>query len=196
MRAERALPLVHGCAGTQEVLTPRGPVAKDDWTVDRSGGVVVITLVLMRHAKSDWSHRALSDHERPLNGRGQRDAPVMAERVAETGLQPDVILSSTAVRARTTARELGAALGVAVTLVPELYGASADTLLSHAAKAGALSVVVVAHDPGVSDLATELSGGGIDHMPTAAVATFMWESDDWDVAAATPPAEWNIETPR
>lgn len=159
-------------------------------------GVVVITLVLMRHAKSDWSHRNLTDHDRPLNARGLRDAPRMAEQLALTGFQPDVILSSTAVRARTTAAALSTALDVPVTRVPALYGASANTLLSHAVDSGAHAVVLVAHDPGMSDLAVELSDGGIDHMPTAAVATFTWETDDWRVASNTEPATWSLEAPR
>lgn len=161
-----------------------------------ANGVVMITLILMRHAKSDWSHRNLSDHDRPLNGRGLRDAPRMAQRLGATGLCPDVLLSSTAVRARTTAGELSAALDVPVTLVPELYGASAHTLLAHAVGSQVHSVVLVAHDPGMTDLAGTLSNGGIDHMPTAAVATFTWETDDWHVATSTPPSSWSVDTPR
>lgn len=170
------------------------PAARD--VPGRTGAVVLITLVLMRHAKSDWSHRNLPDHDRPLNGRGQRDAPRMAERLAGTGFHPDVILSSTAVRARTTAGALSTALDVPVTPVPALYGASANTLLTHAVESRAHSVVIVAHDPGMTDLAGELSRGGIDHMPTAAVATFTWKTDDWDVASNSEPATWNLDTPR
>ncbi len=156
----------------------------------------MITLVLMRHAKSDWSNPALADHDRPLNGRGVRDAPRMAEQLAKTGFQPDLILSSTALRARTTADALGTALGVRVTLVPELYASSAHELISHAVAAGVPSVILVAHDPGMTDLAEKLSGGGITHMPTAAVATFTWETDDWDVATSLDPHSWSLETPR
>ena len=90
----------------------------------------MIRLALVRHAKSDWGDPRLDDHDRPLNDRGLRDAPRMARRLAETGFRPDVILSSTALRARTTAEAFGAELGVAVSLDPELYGAPARTLLA------------------------------------------------------------------
>ena len=56
--------------------------------------------------------------------------------------------------------------------------------------------MVVAHDPGMSDLAEQLSGGGISHMPTCAVATFTLSTDDWDVATAIDPDDWTWDTPR
>jgi phosphohistidine phosphatase len=155
-----------------------------------------ITLVLVRHAKSDWGDDALADHDRPLNERGRRDAPRMAGRLAGTGFHPDAILSSTALRARTTAEAFAAELGVPVTLDAELYGASADRLLVAAAGSGAQAVIVVAHDPGMSELAARLSGDRIGHMPTCAVATFTWPVDDWDVATATDPEDWSFESPR
>lgn len=156
----------------------------------------MIQLVLVRHAKSDWGNPALSDHDRPLNERGMRDAPRMASRLAASGIRPDIIRSSSAVRARTTAEAFGAVLGVAVDIAPELYASSPRTLLSRAADSGATTVMLVAHDPGMSELAEELSGGGIDHMPTCAVATFTWETDDWHVATSVPPESWTLDTPR
>jgi phosphohistidine phosphatase len=154
-----------------------------------------IQLVLVRHAKSDWGHADLEDHDRPLNERGRRDAPVMAARLARTGFVPDVILASTAVRAHTTAKAFAAELGIPVTLDADLYGAPADTLLAAAAATRAEAVLVVAHDPGMSELAARLSGGGIAHMPTCAVAMFTWRQDDWDVATALDADEWTIDTP-
>jgi phosphohistidine phosphatase len=156
----------------------------------------MIRLVLVRHAKSDWGRADLDDHERPLNDRGMRDAPVMARRLADDGFRPDVILSSTAVRARTTAEAFAAALATAVDLDPELYGAPAATLLRRAARSRADSVVVVAHDPGMTVLAERLSGGGIGHMPTCAVALFEWDRDSWDIATAVDPDRWSFDTPR
>lgn len=161
----------------------------------------MIVLALVRHAKSDWGDPSLDDHDRPLNDRGVRDAPRMARRLADAwaadGLRPDLILASTALRARTTAEAFGAELGVAVSLDPELYGAPAGALLAAAAASGARTVVVVAHDPGMSVLAGRLSGDGIGHMPTCAVATFTWRDlDDWDVASALDPDDWTLDTPR
>ena len=155
----------------------------------------MIRLVLVRHAKSDWGDPALPDHDRPLNDRGLRDAPRMARALAETGFRPEVILSSTALRARTTAEAFGAESGVAVSLEPDLYGAAARTLLAAAAASGAMKVMVVAHDPGMTDLAEQLSGGGIAHMPTCAVATFTWDEDDWQVVDAVDPVDWTFDSP-
>jgi phosphohistidine phosphatase len=156
----------------------------------------MIRLALIRHAKSDWGDPGLDDHDRPLGDRGIRDAPRMARRLAETGFRPDVIISSTALRARTTAEAFGGELRVAVSLDPELYGASASTLLATAAASGAPSVALVAHDPGMSVLAARLSGDRIEHMPTCAVATFAWDEDDWDVVDSVEPVEWTFDTPR
>jgi phosphohistidine phosphatase len=156
----------------------------------------VIRLALVRHAKSDWGSPSLDDHDRPLNERGLRDAPRMAAQLAAAGFRPDAIRSSTAVRARTTAGFFGEALGVPVDLVEDLYGASARTLLAEASAPRVSSVLVVAHDPGLSVLARSLSDGGIAHMPTCAVAVFTWDQDDWDVATALDPDSWTFDTPR
>ncbi|QIG40101.1 phosphohistidine phosphatase [Microbacterium sp. 4R-513] len=153
-------------------------------------------LVLVRHAKSDWGDPDLDDHDRPLNDRGLRDAPRMAAQLAESGFLADAILSSTALRAATTADFFGAALGVPVELQERLYGAPASLLLLAAAERGVGAVVVVAHDPGMTVLAGQLSDGGIGHMPTCAVATFSWDEDDWDVATAVDPESWSLDTPR
>ena len=155
-----------------------------------------IRLALVRHAKSDWGDPHLPDHDRPLNERGLRDAPRMAERFAEHGFRPEVILSSTALRARTTAEAFAAQLRMAVSLDPDLYGAPASTILATAAATGAMAVMVVAHDPGMSTLASRLSDDQIDHMPTCAVATFTWNDDDWDVVDSIGPAETTFDTPR
>lgn len=156
----------------------------------------MIRLALVRHAKSDWGDPDLDDHDRPLNERGAHDAPQMAGRFAEGGFTPDVILSSTAVRARTTAAAFAAATGAEVTLQERLYGAPAQLLLDAAAETRTGSVMVVAHDPGMSVLAGRLSDGGIVHMTTCAVATFTWRADDWDVATSLDPDDWTFDTPR
>jgi phosphohistidine phosphatase len=156
----------------------------------------MIRLVLVRHAKSDWGDPSLDDHDRPLNSRGMRDAPRMARALAETGFRPEVILSSTALRARTTAEAFAAQFDVAVDLDPELYGAPGSTLREKAAGSSARRLIVVAHDPGMSALAERLSEGEIGHMPTCAVATFTWDEDDWDAVDSLAPADWTFDSPR
>lgn len=153
------------------------------------------TLVLVRHAKSDWGDPRLDDHDRPLNARGERDAPRMARQLADTGIGLEMILSSTALRARTTAAAFGEALGIEPVLREELYGAPATMLLRAAVESGADAVMVVAHDPGMSVLAGALSGR-IEHMPTCAVAVFHWDEDDWSVVDAIEPSAWSFNTPR
>jgi phosphohistidine phosphatase len=155
----------------------------------------MITLAIARHAKSDWGDPVLSDHDRPLNARGRRDAPAMAKLLAARGFRPAAILSSTATRAQDTAAAFAAALGVPVTLERSLYGASAGTLLAVAAASGEERVLLVAHDPGLSELAHALAAD-ITHMPTCAVATFVWDTDDWSSALAQPPARWLFDEPR
>src|SRR5687767_2836280 len=84
------------------------------------------TLLVLRHAKSSWDDQSLDDHERPLNPRGRKDAPIMGALVREHRLTPDVIVSSDAVRARTTAEAVATADpdAGAIVLDPRLYLAS------------------------------------------------------------------------
>lgn len=155
-----------------------------------------VSLALVRHAKSDWGDPSLDDHDRPLNARGLRDAPVMAQRLAGSGFRPDAIIASTALRAATTADFFSGRFGIPVDLQERLYGAPPAVLLRAAAETRARAVIVVAHDPGMSALAADLSGGAIGHMPTCAVATFTWEDSSWDVATAVDPESWTFDTPR
>lgn len=155
-------------------------------------------LILVRHAKSDWSDPSLRDHDRPLNGRGRKNAPEMADRLASTRVRVDLILSSTAVRARTTAEAFAEALGAPLELVSELYLASGNTLLGTARLAATRhdleTIMVVAHDPGITELANELSSGGVHHMPTAAVARFQF-AGAWD-ARELVVESWDFDTVR
>ena len=157
-------------------------------------------LVLVRHAKSDWSDPSLDDHDRPLNGRGQANALMMAERFAARGINVARIVSSTAVRARTTAAEFARATGLEVELDATLYMSTAKTLLARAASSGEASIMLVAHDPGITVLANELSASGIQHMPTCAIATFEWATPRTDVTSYPSDAwvadAWALDTVR
>jgi phosphohistidine phosphatase len=158
------------------------------------------TLVLVRHAKSAWGDPTLADHDRPLNDRGRRDAPEMGRRLRERGTSPDAILSSTAVRARTTAEAIAASLGLdpaTVSLDERLYGSSPETILDVVAglDEAVSTAMVVAHDPGLSDLAYRLSGE-IEHMPTCAVAEFRFAAWTWAELAESEPVEVRFDTPR
>jgi phosphohistidine phosphatase len=158
------------------------------------------TLVLVRHAKSAWDDPTLADHDRPLNDRGRRDAPEMGRRLRARGTSPDAILSSTAVRARTTAEAIAAALDAdpaSVVLDERLYGSSPETILDVVAELddGMTTAVVVAHDPGLSDLAFRLSAE-IEHMPTCAVAEFRFAAGSWADLPDAEPVDVRFDTPR
>ena len=158
------------------------------------------TLLLVRHAKSSWGDPGLADHDRPLNERGLRDAPEMGRRLHARGIRPDVIRSSTALRARTTAFLIAEELGLAadaVVLDERLYGSSSARVLDLVAEleAGVSVAMIVAHDPGLSDLAFDLSGT-IEHMPTCAVAEFSFEVDDWAQLDQADPVDVRFDTPR
>lgn len=147
------------------------------------------TLTLVRHAKSSWDDPDLRDHDRPLGERGLRDAPAMGKRLHDEGLAPDVILTSSAVRARATAEAIAIELGydpAAIVVEETLYAAWPRTILDVVAAQddSATSVMIVGHDPGMSDLVAEFDSA-IDRMPTCAVAEFGFDVDRWaDVPGA------------
>ena len=141
------------------------------------------TLLALRHAKSSWEERGLRDHDRPLNPRGARDAPRMGRLMVEEDLVPERILSSTAVRALSTA-ELAAAEfdeGVEIETTRDLYLASPHTYIEVVQEmAGDVDrVMVVGHNPGISALVTLLTGE-CEEMPTAALAAIELDIETWD----------------
>ncbi len=140
------------------------------------------TLLVLRHAKSSWKHRDTSDHDRPLNKRGKRDAPRMGRVVAAQGLCPDVIVSSTAKRARWTADEVAQHAGYegAVQLERRLYLASPDEIVDvvRAVAGAARCVLVVGHNPGLEDLVARLAGRP-ETLPTAALAEIRLSIRAW-----------------
>ncbi|AWB96471.1 histidine phosphatase [Agromyces badenianii] len=148
------------------------------------------TLVLMRHAKSSWDTPGLLDHDRPLNERGRREAPRMGRRLGERGIRPDVIVTSTAERARSTAAFVAAALGTEERRViadERLYSASVDTLLRvvRSLDDRLACAMFVGHNPEMTDLAARLFREA-EAMPTAAVAVFRFDVASWsDVRIAT-----------
>lgn len=138
------------------------------------------TLLLARHAKSDWGVPGLSDHDRPLNSRGRRDAPVMARRLVDEGIPLDRVVSSSAVRARSTAAEYAAAFGLDIIEEPLLYAASVRSILAIASALPEESSVamLVGHNPGMSDAVAELTGDWAE-LPTCAVAECAVDVDTW-----------------
>jgi len=117
-------------------------------------------LYVLRHAKSSWKDASLADHDRPLAGRGRRAAKAMARYVRDAGIAPELVLCSTALRARQTLERLEPALGKRSTRVEaELYGAGPRALLErvHAVPDPVEAVLVIGHNPGLQELVLDLA---------------------------------------
>jgi len=132
------------------------------------------TLLVMRHAKSDWDASFDADRDRPLAARGRKDAPRMGRFLTAVGHIPDLVIASTAVRARSTA-EMAAAAGrwkCQVKVDDCFYGAVPDEVLAEIAGVADRHdrLLVVGHEPTWSGLVGLLVGGCAVRMPTAAVA--------------------------
>jgi phosphohistidine phosphatase len=144
------------------------------------------TLTLVRHAKSSWRDTSLSDRQRPLNKRGERDAPKMGKRIAEHGIRPSLIISSPATRAWSTAKVVAAKISYPVEFLQRedgLYLASLDEILDVivAQDNGFNHLMVVGHNPGMTDVANFLSPGLTHNLPTAGVVSVQIEQDDWNL---------------
>jgi len=143
----------------------------------------LLELLIMRHAKSDWGAGLSSDFERPLAPRGTKAAKRMGKYLTKIEAIPDLILSSPAVRARTTA-ELANRAGrwnVPMDVVPSFYGGSCADVIEAIRTAGgsAERILVAGHEPTWSDLVSVLTGGSSVSMPTAAVACIGCNGSSW-----------------
>ena len=140
-------------------------------------------LYLIRHAKSSWGNPELRDFDRPLNERGLMAAPEMGRRLANKSLIPDAILSSTAVRAMSTAKLVMGQLESYVEIIKEstAYHASIASLLEIVNSiSNDLNVVfLVGHNPGLSGFAEYLTNEQFGNLPTAGVVGIRFNIDDW-----------------
>ena len=143
------------------------------------------TLYLVRHAKAALPTAAQPDYDRPLNERGERDAPNMGLRLRELGASPQQVLASAARRTIQTARHLAAALRLpaeAVQLIKDLYQSTPESIARqiNGVDAAVTELMVVGHNPGITDLANGLSGAfRVDDMPTCGVVGVRAEAADW-----------------
>ncbi len=148
-------------------------------------------LHLLRHAKSSWDEPGLDDHERPLSGRGEKACQRLAERIPRDGPHPQLVVCSTAMRARQTLELVRPALGdTQVTLEDGLYHASAQALLERVRGLDPTldEVLFVGHNPGLQELALLLAAPSTqrariqEKLPTGALVTLEL-IDGWDAAA-------------
>jgi phosphohistidine phosphatase len=141
-------------------------------------------LALLRHAKSSWSDPHLDDHDRPLAPRGRRAATRVGLYMRQEGIAPDLILCSSATRARQTLDLLDLATNTEVFVEDELYGATATVLLARLRRVGntTRSVLLVGHNPGIQDTAISLATNPedlTDKFPTATLAELLLPNAAW-----------------
>ncbi len=144
------------------------------------------TLTLVRHAKSSWKDATLRDIQRPLNKRGRRDAPEMGRRIKEHGIRPSLIVSSPAVRAWTTAKIIATEIAYPLEFLQResgLYLASVDEILDVIAgqDEGFNSLMVVGHNPGMTDIVNFLHPQLTSNLPTAGVVSLEFDQEDWQL---------------
>lgn len=142
------------------------------------------TLYLMRHAKSSWSFDDLTDKERPLNDRGRDDAPAMGQALAQRTIHLDLLVSSPAVRALSTAALVAKELNYPhdqIQVVDSIFEATVPDLLAvvRGLPDAASSVLLVGHNPTITEFANLLSPSSIPDMTTAAVVCLRFSCEQW-----------------
>jgi phosphohistidine phosphatase len=148
----------------------------------------MVTIVLLRHAKSRWDEPGVADHDRGLAPRGRRAAPLMGRWAAANRWLPDRVLCSTATRATQTALLFLKAAGIdpPVEKVAAIYEARPSTLLGLIRRQpGSGRLMLVGHNPGLQELALQLVGQGADpkldeKLPTAALAVIEFDAPAFD----------------
>lgn len=145
-------------------------------------------IYLCRHAKSSWNDPSLEDFNRPLNKRGKRDLPLMAERLHSMAVLFDAMYSSPAKRAIRTAKGLAAGVGFSkkkIVRLEQMYGASHAFLISliQGLDPDLQSVALVGHNPEMTMLANMLAGEHFHNVPTCGIVAVDFETTDWHFAA-------------
>jgi phosphohistidine phosphatase len=149
------------------------------------------SVIIVRHAKSSWDDQSLADIDRPLNERGERDAPRMANRLKERNVHPQQMISSPALRAISTCRDFAKVLGFPeeqIQKVTSVYHAGSDTLLDVLRHARELDsdgpLMLFGHNPGLTDFVNELLDEEIDNIPTTGVVAAKLNITRWKDATA------------
>ncbi len=143
------------------------------------------TIFFVRHAKSSWDDLRLPDHDRPLNNRGKSDAIAMGEYLVEKASKIDIVISSSARRAKSTAKRIDDLVNSENFIVePKLYHASAREIFGVIANIHpeVESALIVAHNPGMTDMINMFSEEDIINVPTAGVFKVDFDINDWQEA--------------
>jgi phosphohistidine phosphatase len=147
------------------------------------------TIYLVRHAKSDWENALTSDFDRPLNARGTKSAPVMASLLKKMDVLPELIISSPANRAITTAELFCEILGYPKELIKqriEIYEGGSQMLLKIVREMSDSCKIVMlfGHNPTITQFSNLLTGNHIDSLVTCGVVRIDLEINSWKEAAA------------
>ena len=158
-------------------------------------------LFLFRHAKSSWDEPYLDDHDRPLNERGLRNAPEMGKRLQRSIVRLDLWISSTALRAITTAEILAEQVGFPpdqIQRTKDLYHASATELQEFIAGLDDAigSAILFGHNPGMTSLVANLYGLPIDNVPTCGVVHLQFNENIWYAVSSASPARAYFDFPK
>ncbi len=142
------------------------------------------TLFLIRHAKSSWEHPGIRDFDRPLNERGLYEAPLMAQLLVGEGVQPDLLVSSPAKRAWTTAIFFATALGLSeedIRRELDIYEADPPDIFQIIAKLpdAASTVFLFGHNPTFTDVANRFAEKHIENVPTCGIIRIESDADSW-----------------
>ena len=158
-------------------------------------------LLLIRHAKSDWNSGASSDFERPLNKRGERDAPVMAHRLLDKKIKIDVFVASPAKRAKKTASIFAKEYKEdkdRIILKEELYAAPEeifyDVISSMNDKHN--TIAIFSHNPGITDFANSLTDVRIDNIPTCGIFAVKLNAKSWSEFRNAEKEFWFADYPK
>lgn len=142
-------------------------------------------LIIIRHAKSDWKNSELiTDFERPLNTRGHHAAPEMANRLLKKGIKPNLLVSSPAVRAYTTATYFAKAWQINIANIAinqHIYEGSRPTLLAiiNQFDNQHQDIAIFGHNPGFTELSNYLANSYIPNIPTAGVVVIKFPFNNW-----------------
>lgn len=145
------------------------------------------TLYLLRHAKSSWAEPGCRDIDRPLNQRGLRDAPLMAQRLLDSGAELDLVVSSPALRTRTTAEIFSQVFQLQAEQLlfePRIYLAGTGHLLQLVQQFDetANAIMLVGHNPALTDFANAMAGLAIENIPTCGLLTLSLAEEHWALA--------------
>lgn len=158
-------------------------------------------LLLIRHAKSDWDNPGLDDIDRPLNERGKRDAPLMAQRLLDKKIDIDAFIASPAKRAAKTCKIFAEAYGVKkedITFKEELYLAEPGTFYKVIEKADDTfeTIAVFSHNNGITDFANMLADVRIDNIPTCGIFAVKADCKKWSDFKEAKKEFWFFDYPK